>query len=518
MSTENSRHGGIAKGTRHNAGIGHKVAEAFARKGEPGAELRAGKGLYLRKTEGGAFWFFRYVSPVTGKQVRAPLWGNDDEARVGFPAATVEAAMIRASAMRGEVAAGIDPVLRATQAREDRARAAELARQEQTAAMLAAQAEIEARARRMTVRQLFERWCATELQPAIGADGKRIGRKDAGAYVSQQFERHVFPALGDRAIEDVRKADLLALIDAQKAKGQMRTASVLLSDLRQMLSFALDRELIESNPLAAVKKARIVGKAVERDRVLTPDEIKALASALPHARMSKRSEAAIWLLLATGARVGELMGAAWADALPDGAKARRARLNELQALADEDGVKVGVLDVAARTWHLPDTKNQRAHTIHLSDFAVSHFKKLAAIRESLPESDELSPWVFPARNSARPVCVKSFGKQLSDRQREPERRMTGRSKATESLSLPGGRWTAHDLRRTAGTIMATLTISGDVIDECLNHMIESRVRRIYIRDRRETEQANAFDALGAKLAALVDGTPTASNVVHLHAA
>ncbi len=47
-----------------------------------------------------------------------------------------------------------------------------------------------------------------------------------------------------------------------------------------------------------------------------------------------------------------------------------------------------------------------------------------------------------------------------------------------------------------------LGVSGDVIDECLNHMIESRIRRVYIRDRRIAAQAQAFDLLGAELRAL----------------
>jgi hypothetical protein len=53
--------------------------------------------------------------------------------------------------------------------------------------------------------------------------------------------------------------------------------------------------------------------------------------------------------------------------------------------------------------------------------------------------------------------------------------------------------------------MAEIGISGDVIDECLNHMIESRVRRTYIRDRRASEQQKAFDALGVRLRAIVSG-------------
>jgi integrase len=96
--------------------------------------------------------------------------------------------------------------------------------------------------------------------------------------------------------------------------------------------------------------------------------------------------------------------------------------------------------------------------------------------------------------------------------------MAHRSTRTDALALPGGRWTAHDLRRTAATLMAGLGISGDVIDECLNHVIESRVRRTYIRNRRPEEQARAFDALGSCLQALSGGEAEPSNVVALDAA
>lgn len=354
----------------------------------------------------------------------------------------------------------------------------------------------------LSMRALFERWRATELQPTLRADGKRNGRKDGGAYVLAQFERHVFPKIGGKPARHIRKNDLLEIVDVQKAKGQLRTASVLLSDLRQMMSFALDRELIDVDPLASIKKARIVGVAVERERVLTPDEITILAKALPQARLNARTEAAIWLLLATGARIGELMGCIWSENLPSNAKQASNRLEELQQIGLEDGVKVGVVNLTARTWHLPDTKNQRPHTIYLSEFAIQQFIRLKNLRPMLPDLEDTAPWVFPARDPRRPVCVKSFGKQISDRQRQEQKRLTGRSKNTESLSLPGGRWTAHDLRRTAGTLMANLGFSGDVIDEALNHIIESRVRRTYIRDRREKEQAQAFEALGGKLSDL----------------
>ncbi len=134
---------------------------------------------------------------------------------------------------------------------------------------------------------------------------------------------------------------------------------------------------------------------------------------------------------------------------------------------------------------------------------MEQFRQLLALRESEPDGPDRSvAWVFPNLAATGPVDVKSLGKQLSDRQREPTRRLRGRTKATSTLVLPGGRWTAHDLRRTAATLMASLGISGDVIDECLNHMIESRARRTFIRDRRGAAQATAFDALGSHLKAL----------------
>jgi integrase len=181
-------------------------------------------------------------------------------------------------------------------------------------------------------------------------------------------------------------------------------------------------------------------------------------------------------------------------------------------LAESEGVKLGLVDLDACTWYLPTTKNQRDHTIHLSAFAIAQFKKLRELREVLTDSaepgqdDKLSPWVFPATDAARPVCIKSFGKQLADRQRPPEQRMANRSKATTALMLAGGKWTAHDLRRTTGTLMARLGFSTDTINESLNHISADRMARLYIRDRRQADQARAFDALGAKLSQLAEAS------------
>ena len=191
--------------------------------------------LIGRITPAGARSFYYRYTASGGDRVRL-LIGHYDARGDGAATFTVQQARDKARELSGLYRSGIkdlrDHFVQAGVARQraddDERKAGELA----SAALR----------RRLTVRQLFDKWRVTELQPQLRADGKRSGRKDGGLYVFEQFERHVFPALGETPIEDVRKANLLALIDAQKAKGQLRTASVLLGDLRQLLSYAVDRE------------------------------------------------------------------------------------------------------------------------------------------------------------------------------------------------------------------------------------------------------------------------------------
>jgi integrase len=433
--------------------------------------FKRGAGVFVGRITptGERLFYFRY----TDSQGRRPFLPIGPYHPKGAGGLTLSDATRRAAELSALYQKGARD-LREHLAAEAARAAAEEQRRRQREAEEAAAAALE-RERRVTIRKLFDRWAEVELKPHTRADGKRVGRKDAGEYTKAQFERRVFGPLGNVEARLVRKSDLLAILDTAKAEGKLRTANMLLADLKQMFRFALAREIVERNPLDTVTKRDVGGSDVERDRVLSPDEIKALAKALPMANLSKRSRIAPWIILATGCRVGELMNAEWSD-----------------------------VDLEGKSWHLPETKNQRPHTIHLSAFALKQFQLLAELRDTETKVGEKpKPWVFPNSQGDGPVCIKSFGKQLSDRQRPEERRMANRAKASEALLLSDGRWTAHDLRRTAATMMAKLGVSTDVIDECLNHIIANRVSRVYVRDRRLEEQAAAFDKLGARLSDLL---------------
>ena len=94
--------------------------------------------------------------------------------------------------------------------------------------------------------------------------------------------------------------------------------------------------------------------------------------------------------------------------------------------------------------------------------------------------------------------------------------MACRSLHTNALELPGGKWTAHDLRRTGATLMGTLGVRPDVIEKCLNHVQQNKLIRIYQRQELREEQAEAWRILGGRLDLLLRAD--AGNVVALRGA
>jgi integrase len=435
------------------------------------AFINCGNKLYLRKRANGYLWYYRTTSPET----KLDVWHAIGKGS-GYPTISLAKARELAKQIDAKGVLGVD--------------VKEEIRREGEAVRALKDAKLKFESAKRPLRGVFEQWKAIDLIPRVRTDGTRTGRKDEGRYVEEQFDRHVFPLLGEKPIAEITKADIIAVLDAQKMNGKLSTANKLLSDLKQLFSFAYDREIIQANPIGSIKKSSAGGKSVLRKRTLDDSEIQDLRAKIPNARLSTRTAIGIWLLLSTGARVGELMGATW--------KSAKTSPKVLREQADAAGIKFGTVDLAARSWYLPDTKNQRDHSIHLSELACQQFLKLRDIAEH-------EAWIFPDSRGEKPVCVKSFGKQIADRQRLGRLPMRGRSQEVAALSLPGGKWTAHDLRRTAATIMARLGTSGDVINECLNHMQAGAMSRVYIQDRRGSQQAVAFDALGKYLEALLVG-------------
>ncbi len=82
-------------------------------------------------------------------------------------------------------------------------------------------------------------------------------------------------------------------------------------DLRQFFNVAMAREWLEAHPLAGLTKEKIDGRQKERDRYLSEEEIVELKQRLPAANLLHTTERAIWIMLSTCCRVGELSQARW---------------------------------------------------------------------------------------------------------------------------------------------------------------------------------------------------------------
>ena len=419
--------------------------------------LSDGGGLYLRVRPGDntkKIWLYRFKS-LTGSGSRWFEIGT-------YP----ELSLLKARAQAAELAVkrrtGIDPI--------EEKRAADAAASEAKA--IAAEAEATAAAKaaaRLTVAALLDRWQADYLATK---------RKDGGAEIRRSFAKDVLPVLGAVPAEDVGRGMVANLLDSVVRRGSPIIANYLLADLRQMFEFARARQIIEASPCDGLNKAQFGGSKVERDRVLSEAEIRELLAKIPGAKLQKRTEAAIWLMLSTGCRVGEISKALWS-----------------------------AVDLEGRVWIIPaeDAKNTKEHRIYLSAFAVKWF-------EVVKPTSGASQWVFPAENkTGTHVCVKSITKQIGDRQREGAP-MQNRSHAVASLKLSGGDWTPHDLRRTAATLAGELGTPPYVIERMLNHQQRNPLERIYQRQSLEAEQREGWRLLGERLELL---TSHASNVLTL---
>jgi len=318
-----------------------------------------------------------------------------------------------------------------------------------------------------TVRGLFEDWQTVYLARQ---------RKDGGAGALAAFERHVFPYVGKLPARAMTRAQVSEIVDRIARAGARRQANVVLALLKQMFAHGVVRGLVDVDPTYGFTKKHAGGKEASRERVLSEAELAALAAKLPNSGLSPALQAAVRLLLATGARVGELNLARWSD-----------------------------IDLKAATWSMPkeNTKNGRAHLVHLSRFALAALGTLALSRQG--------DYLLPSRDGKSAIDAKALAKALRDRQRK--RPLKNRSRSDlGALALEGGDWSPHDLRRTFATHLADLGVAPYVIERALNHTMQG-VMAVYNRHDYLSERELALDAWSAELERIFAGA--AAKVVDL---
>lgn len=220
----------------------------------------------------------------------------------------------------------------------------------------------------MTVEQLCDRYLEDWGKGLVYGKGGRP-KKISNLHVDRgRIDRHIKPLLGKRLVADLRTSDV-AKFQADVAAGKTRavvkterkrgkaiveggagTAKRTLGLLGGILSHARDMGVIEINPAHGVRR---MADGV-RDRRLTPDEYRALGTALSAAEEegeSWQAIAGIRLLALTGCRLGEIQSLRWSEVdaagsclrLRDSKEGKSTRpigqavLNLLNKLPREDG-------------------------------------------------------------------------------------------------------------------------------------------------------------------------------------
>jgi integrase len=165
------------------------------------------------------------------------------------------------------------------------------------------------------------------------------------------------------------------------------------------------------------------------------------------------------------------------------------------------GMEWPEIDPDRRVWTIPrqKAKNNRAHEVHLSGLAIE-------ILDSLPT---VGTCFVLTTNGERPVSGFSKSKERLDR----HMLALLRAELAEAGKDPDqGKiedWILHDLRRTAATCMARLSVPPHVVDKVLNHVSGSirGVAAVYNRHAYLEERKAALEAWARHVESIVRPTP-----------
>ncbi len=365
-------------------------------------------GLAFRITASGEkSWAIRYTTKG-GNQRRVTIGPYRDGKGVTLAAARARAHEIAAAARRG-----IDLPAVEAKAQEREVREAE---------------------RPQTVRDLTRRY-VTEYAEANQRRPKLTDRL---------FAMHVEPLIGKVALTELRRGDIVTLLDdLQNKKGLGAQVNRVRSQLAAALNWAVEREWLPANPAAGIKK-----KPVERqrERTLADDELRAIwraadAIGYPGGTLAK-------LLILTGQRRDECRCLEWSEVREGGA-----------------------------LWLLPGARNKskRDHRLPLPE----------AVQTLLGTAPRHGSFVFS-----------SDGKK-------PYNGTRSLKEALDSKSGVAG-WVLHDIRRTVRTRLSEMGVPRAIASAILNHA-KPGLDRVYDHANHRPAMLRALEAWAKRVDRIVAG-------------
>ncbi len=274
---------------------------------------------------------------------------------------------------------------------------------------------------------------------------KRLSERTYGEY-ERRIRTRLIPSLGGVRLTDLNRREVADLLDRIRDSSGPYESNRTHELIRTMYNRASEWGVVPeelANPARGITRHR----EKPRTRWLKPIELERLMVEValcedPYFRAFVR------LLLLTGLRKSELLGARWDH-----------------------------LDPERREILLPKTKSGQPQVRTLSEPALEIFHSLAR--------EEGNPHVFPGRD--RGTHRRDFKSRWG---------LVRKEAGLEDVTM-------HDLRRTAGSYMAQAGVPLQVIGEVLGHQSEE-VTKVYAR-LSEDNRRDAVETLGNALGGLLDG-------------
>jgi integrase len=281
------------------------------------------------------------------------------------------------------------------------------------------------------------------------------------------LERDIFPKLGSRQIDSIKRSEIVRLLDHIEDVSGAPMADHVLASMRRVMNWHAGRSDDFRSPITrGMTKTRPSERA--RERVLTDNELRAVWRAAetfagPYGYLLR-------FILLTATRLRE---------------AAEMKREEVSA----DG-----------TWLIPAARHKSKTEILLPLSGGAR-----NILNSIPVIGTTG-WAFTT-GGQHPVSGHSKFKARFDRH------VLKLLQAQDPSAKPLPRWTTHDLRRTARSLMSRAGVAPDHAERCLGHAIGG-MRAVYDRHTFCKEKAAAFEALAALVQRIVH--PPEPNVVQLH--
>jgi integrase len=335
---------------------------------------------------------------------------------------TADQARTLAKKRAGEVADGRDPAAE----HQERQRESEKARQ----------------ASKNTVNAVLDNFVA-----------RHVKNLRSGYEVERAFNVYVRAQLGNKSIYDLKRRDIVEMLDRIEDENGPVMADRVLAHVRKAFNWQAARDDQFSPPIVP-GMARTKPAERARTRILADDELRSLWQALDSEKVPHPFRYVVKALLFTAQR-----------------------RNEVGLMRAEE--------IQGQTWTIPAERYKTR---------VPNVVPLTAEARRWIGAERQAGFLFSSNGGKRAFNGYSKAKRQLDEE-------LGRLRKA-SKQQPLASWTLHDLRRTARSLMARAGVPGDVAELVLEHKIPG-IRGVYDRHSYASEKRDALEKLASLITTIV---------------